>query len=259
MRRRERRIVTPEHVGIRLTPAGPGSRLVALLLDTALILAGAYSLLKVLEALLPAAVSGAVSASAVFVLHWGYHVYFETRHQGRSPGKRAVGLRVVDGRGLPITVQQSFVRNILRALDFAPSFYGVGGIACLLDPDGRRLGDLAADTLVVAERRPLAAADRLTLARRVEDLGDFDNADGARRIRNRVSLEEREFLATLCQRAERLDDRARYDLMEEVAAHYRRTLEIDAPHLSGENVVRGIVAVLFPGLGYDRAGRSTRR
>ncbi len=243
MRRRERRIVTPEHVVIRLTPAGPGSRLAALLLDSVLLLTVSATVLKVLDGLLPGAISGAIGASVFFVFQWGYHVYFETRHQGRSPGKRAVGLRVVDGRGLPITVQQSFVRNILRALDFAPSSYGVGGIVCLLDPDGRRLGDLAADTLVVAERRPLAAADRLTLSRRVEDLGDLDLS---RRIRNRVSLEEREFLATLCQRAERLEDRARYDLMEEVAAHYRRTLEIDAPHLSGENVVRGIIAVLFP-------------
>jgi uncharacterized RDD family membrane protein YckC len=256
MRRRERRIVTPEHVGIRLIPAGPGSRLAALLLDSALILAGSVFLLTILKQYLPRAVSGALGGTLVFILQWGYHVYFEIRHQGRSPGKRAAGLRVVDGRGLPITVQQSFVRNIVRALDFLPVFYGVGGIVCLLDPDGRRLGDLAADTLVVAERRPLAAADRLTLSRRVEDLGDLDLS---RRIRNRVSLGEREFLATLCQRAERLEDRARYDLMEEVAAHYRQALEIDAPHLSGENVVRGIVAVLFPGLGYDRAGRSTRR
>lgn len=243
MRRRERRIVTPEHVGIRLTPAGPGSRLAALLLDTALIAAGTVFLFSLLGHLLPGAISTAVGATLVFVLHWGYHVYFETRHQGRSPGKRAAGLRVVDGRGLPITLQQSFVRNIVRTLDFLPFFYGIGGVACLLDPDGRRLGDLAADTLVVLERRPLAVADRLTLSHRVEDLGDFDLA---RRIRHRVGLEEREFLATLCQRAERLEDRARYDLMEEVAAYYRKELEIDAPHLSGENLVRGLAAVLFP-------------
>jgi uncharacterized RDD family membrane protein YckC len=243
MRRRERRIVTPEHVGIRLTPAGLGSRLAALLLDSALILAGSLFLVALLEQYLPRAVSGAVGATLVFVLQWGYHVYFEIRHRGRSPGKRAAGLRVVDGRGLPITVQQSFVRNVVRALDFLPIFYGVGGLASFLDPDGRRLGDLAADTLVVAERRPLATADRLTLSRRVEDLGDVDVA---RRIRNRVGVEEREFLATLCQRADRLEDRARYDLMEEVAAHYRQALAIDAPHLSGENVVRGIAAVLFP-------------
>jgi uncharacterized RDD family membrane protein YckC len=241
--RRERRIVTPEQVGIRLTPAGPGSRLAALLLDTALIAAGTAGLFVGLGPLLPRAVSGAVAATLAFVLHWGYHVYFETRHQGRSPGKRAMGLRVVDGRGLPITAEQSFVRNIVRALDFLPVFYGVGGLFCLLDPDGRRLGDIAADTLVVAERQPLAAAVHLAPERRLTDLADFDLA---RRIRLRVGLEEREFFAALCQRAERLDAQARYDLMEEVAAHYREKLEIDAPHLSGENVVRGIAAVLFP-------------
>jgi uncharacterized RDD family membrane protein YckC len=245
VRRRERRILTPEHVGLRLTPAGAGSRLAALLLDFAIITAGIAALYSLLGRLLPRAVSGALAATLAFVLQWGYHVYFETQHQGRSPGKRATGLRVVDGRGLPITVQQSFVRNIVRVVDFLPFFYGVGGLFCLFDSDGRRLGDLAADTLVVEERQPLSAADRVTAERRIDDLAETGGMELARRIRHRVGLEEREFLATLCQRASRLDDRARYDLMEQVAAHYRQKLEIDAPHLSGENLVRGIAAVLF--------------
>jgi len=246
MRRRERRVVTPELVGLRLTPAGPASRLAALLLDFALILAATVSLNSLLSGLLPRAVSGALFATLAFILQWGYHVYFETWHQGRSPGKRATGLRVVDGRGLPLTLQQSFVRNILRALDFLPLFYGLGGLVSLVDPDGRRLGDLAADTLVVEERRPAATAERLRAERRIEDLAEASNLEVARRIRHRVSLEEREFLAALCQRADRLEPQARYDLMEQVGTHYREKLEIDAPHLSGENLVRGIAAVLFP-------------
>jgi len=245
MRRRERRIVTPELVGLRLTPAGPGSRLAALLLDFVLITVGTLALYSLLGRLLPQAVSGALAATLAFVLQWGYHVYFETWHRGRSPGKRAAGLRAVDGRGLPITLQQSFVRNILRTLDFLPVFYGLGGLVCLFDPDGRRLGDLAADTLVIEERRPLAATESLSAARRIDDLVESGGPDLARRIRHRVSLEEREFLAALCQRADRLEPQARYDLMEQVGAYYREALEIDAPHLSGENLVRGIAAVLF--------------
>jgi len=258
MRRRERRIVTPEQVGIRLTPAGPASRLAALLLDFAIITAFTLALFQFLGRLLPRAVSGALSTTLAFVLQWGYHVYFETRHQGRSPGKRATGLRVVDGRGLPITVQQSFVRNIVRALDFLPLFYGLGGLFCLFDRDGRRLGDLAADTLVVEERPPLSAVDRVTTERRIDDLSEAGGLEVARRIRHRVGLEERDFLATLCQRAGRLDDQARYDLMEQVAAHYRQKLEIDAPHLSGENLVRGIAAVLFPAREGPYGSASTR-
>jgi uncharacterized RDD family membrane protein YckC len=246
LRRRERRIVTPEQVAIRLTPAGPASRLAALLLDTALVVAASGLLAAVLEQLLPRALSGLFLASLLFVVHWGYHVYFETRHRGRSPGKRAAGLRVVDGRGLAITVEQSFVRNILRALDFLPFYYGIGGIACLLDPDGRRLGDIAADTLVVAERPPASALDRPSFGGQDRRLDDLGAPDVARRIRHRIGAEERELLAALCRRADRLEAKARYDLMEEVAAYYREKLEIDAPHLSGENLVRGIAAVVFP-------------
>jgi hypothetical protein len=62
---------------------------------------------------------------------------------------------------------------------------------------------------------------------------------------HRVSLEEREFLAELCLRAEDLDERARLHLMEEVGRHYRGRLGIDDPHLSGESLVRGLTALLF--------------
>lgn len=243
MKRRARLVLTPEHVPIRLTPAGLGSRFLAVLLDFVLILAAIALVSIVPRLVLPRGFAAAVVGTATFVVTWGYHVYFETRHQGRTPGKRAAGLRVVDGRGLPLTVQQSFVRNIVRALDFAPLFYGVGGIAALLDRDHRRLGDILADTLVVEERPPLAAPARLGLARRHAAFA----ADPAvlRRIRHRVSLEERELLLTLCLRADGLASGARYDLMEAVGDHYRQRLEIDAPHLSGEALVRDLTAAFF--------------
>ena len=60
-----------------------------------------------------------------------------------------------------------------------------------------------------------------------------------------MSLEEREFLLTLCLRADRLKESARYDLMEEVGSYYRERLEIDAPQLSDENLVRDLTAVLY--------------
>src|SRR5437763_11328800 len=66
-----------------------------------------------------------------------------------------------------------------------------------------------------------------------------------RRLRKQVGLEEREFLLSLCLRAEALDPQARFDLMEEVGGFYRRTLEVDDPHLSGENLVRGLLAILY--------------
>lgn len=256
---RQRRILTPEHVPIVLVPAGVGSRFLALIVDFVLLTGMIAVLAAVLQLVLPRGIGAAVVTTLGFALTWGYHVYFETRRQGRTPGKRAAGLRVVDGRGLPITVEQSLLRNIVRALDFLPVFYGVGGLCALLDRDRRRLGDILADTLVVRDRAAAAAraaasarAARLAAPQRPNALADPGTL---RRIRHRVTLEERELLLDLCLRADRLDARARYDLMEQVGAHYRRKLEIDQPHLSAENLVRDLAALAF-GAGPERWNRA---
>jgi hypothetical protein len=169
-------------------------------------------------------------------------VYFETYQDGRSPGKRLLGLRVVDGRGLPVSFQQAFVRNVLRILDGAPAFYALGALVCQLDGAGRRLGDLAADTLVVRERRSADAAREW--ARSLE-LSSLRSPRLLRLLSRRLGLEEREFLLDISLRADQMEPKARFDLMEEVAAHYRQRLEIEAKGLSGENLVRGLTALLF--------------
>ena len=240
--RRDRLVLTPEHVPIRLSPAGLGSRFLALLSDVALILGLLTALGFVTQSVFSPGVAEAANTTLGFVLFTGYPIWFEVRHQGRTPGKRMFRLRVVDGRGLPIKLEQSFVRNIVRVLDFVPVFYGVGGIVSLFDRDRRRLGDILADTLVVHERIPLRPQGELRLERRFNTLR---SPSALRRIRQRVSLEERELLLTLCMRADRLEQSARYDLMEEVGSHYRQRLEIDAPHLSNENLVRDLTAALY--------------
>ncbi|HYN20100.1 MAG TPA: RDD family protein [Thermoanaerobaculia bacterium] len=241
-RRAERQVLTPEHVPIRLSPAGLGSRFVALLVDIVIILGLASMVAWLFRLILSPGVSQAAATTISFVLFTGYPVYFELRHHGRTPGKRFFHLRVVDGHGLPITLEQSFVRNIVRVLDFAPIFYGVGGLVSLFDRDRRRLGDILADTVVVHERIPLRPQGQIRLERRFNALR---SPSALRRIRQRVSLEERELLLTLCMRAERLEASARYDLMEEVGSHYRERLDIDAPHLSNENLVRDLTAALY--------------
>lgn len=234
-------VLTPEHVQIRLIPAGLGSRFIALTLDF-IIIVGLVALANSILTSLFGAVGAAASIASIFLIMWGYHIYFEVRHQGRSLGKRAAGLRVVDRRGLPITLQQSFIRNIVRALDSAPVAYALGGMVSLHDAYGRRLGDFAADTLVIQERQPMAYKGQFTESRKYNSLR---TPQVTRLIRHRVSLEDREFLLTLCLRADRLNDKMRYDLMEEVGEHYRKKLEIEDEHLSGENLVRALTAVLY--------------
>ena len=229
-------VLTPEHVPIRLFTAGLGARFLALVIDSCIILSIVAGIRMALL------VSPGLATVLVFLVQWGYHMYFEVRHQGRSPGKRVCGLRVVDSRGLPITFQQSFVRNIVRVLDSAPIFYGLGGLVSMVDRHRRRLGDIVADTLVIEEHRAADPTRAIADARRFNSL---QTPRVLRRLRKQVGLEERELLLAIVLRADSLDPQARFDLMEEVGGYYRRTLEIDDPHLSGENLVRGLLSILY--------------
>ena len=91
-----------------------------------------------------------------FALEWLYPVAFELTRWGATPGKRSLGLRVIMDNGLPVTPAASLTRNLLRAADFLPLLYGFAVVSILLRRDSKRLGDLAAATLVVYQPRPAA-------------------------------------------------------------------------------------------------------
>ena len=239
---RELTITTPEHVPIRLEPAGTGSRCLALLIDSSITMGISAAVAVITSTLLPAGIAYAIFATASLALTWGWHVWFEVRGNGRTPGKRAVSLRVIDARGLPVSLHQSLVRNIVRMLDFLPLFYGLGAAVTLVSPLHRRLGDMVADTLVIRDAQPLVARGTISAERRHNSLRI---PRVLRLIRHRVSLEEREFLLTLCMRAGKLAPGARYDLMENVAGFYREKLEIEDEKISGEAVVRDLTALAF--------------
>lgn len=143
---------TPEGVDLALRVAGPAPRAIAYLLDLVI----RFALLLVVLPL--AAFSGfgtGLILLAVFGLEWLYPVVFEVR-RGATPGKRAMGLMVVHDDGTPVRLPASLIRNLLRAVDFLPMLYSVGLVSMLVDRDFRRLGDLAAGTLVVYADPPPA-------------------------------------------------------------------------------------------------------
>jgi uncharacterized RDD family membrane protein YckC len=236
---------SPEHVLIELQPAGLGTRSAAFLLDAALLL-GLLELLGGAIRLLPGAARDLVSATAGFVCIWGYNTFFELRWNGQTPGKRLLRIRVVDGRGLPVDFAQSLIRNLVRILDVLPAG-GLGMLSAMLDPEHRRLGDRAADTRVVVETQPAIPALEAVSLRRFNSL----RTPRVRRyVEHRIGVDERELLFSLCLRAPGLSKQARYELFEQVAAHYRAQLGIDDPHLSGESLVRGL-AEMCAGLGTE--------
>jgi uncharacterized RDD family membrane protein YckC len=169
------RFDTPERVEVAYDLAGLGSRFVAALVDGLLMglllvlffVAGALGLAFVgatladlagesLDSPTMLALIAVAAVIATFVVLWGYHVFFEMVWHGQTPGKRAMGLRVIKEGGYPVDLAASAIRNLVRVVDYLPWSYVLGAIVMFLDGRSRRLGDIAAGTLVVKERRTLA-------------------------------------------------------------------------------------------------------
>jgi uncharacterized RDD family membrane protein YckC len=163
-------IQTPENVAFGYQIAGIGSRFLASLLDTTIVVLLQVVILIVL-ALILRSIDGSTFADqisawvyAIFGLvaatfYWGYYIFFEMLWNGQSPGKRWVGLRVIRADGTPITLSESLIRNLARLVDFLPAAYGIGIVTMFIDKQSRRLGDLAAGTLVVQDRAPITMQD----------------------------------------------------------------------------------------------------
>ena len=162
-------IETPEQVALEFPVAGIGSRFVALLLDHIIQFGALLVLLLVFIAVMAAAGEHAEDKLGgkwfiagfiflVFLIIWGYFALFEALWQGQTPGKRVMKLRVIKDTGRQITLFEALARNLLRFVDYMPSLYLAGTITMLCNKRNKRLGDLAAGTLVIHER-----ADEQTL------------------------------------------------------------------------------------------------
>ena len=151
-------VVTPEAVALELEPATVGSRSVAILLDylligTALLLLAAAEAAFGFGGFVPNWLGIALLLLLVFALQFGYPVGFETLWRGRTPGKAAMGLRVVTTEGAPVRFRHAAVRAAIGLVELQATLGGIAVIASLASSRGQRLGDLAAGALVVRERR----------------------------------------------------------------------------------------------------------
>ena len=142
-----REIETPEGISLRLRAAGALPRAQAWMLD-ALLRMGVFMLAMIPLSLLGVGGNG-LAMLLMFGLMWAYSVVCEVWMGGQTVGKRALGLRVVNADGTPVTWVPSVVRNLLRVVDALPGVYGIGLACTLIDPHARRLGDIVAGTMVV--------------------------------------------------------------------------------------------------------------
>jgi uncharacterized RDD family membrane protein YckC len=208
-------IATPEGVEIELTLAGLGSRFIAALLDFFIRLLPLIALLVLVDPQ-SGGVGAAIFALADFGMSFFYYVLFEVLGGGRTPGKRAVGIRVVRTGGRPVTFVRSMLRNIVRIVD-AIGFYFVGMLAIFITNNNQRLGDLAAGTLVVRDRhgdRRHGEAPSSTGA--TYDAGDAVNWDVSA-----VSAEDVATVRAFLERRASLGSAARVDLARRLSERLR--------------------------------------
>ena len=212
---------TPEGITIELRPAGLASRCYAYVID--LLIRFAILLAVSLATRFMAGLGTAVLLILWFALEWFYPVAFELSRWGTTPGKRLFGLKVVMDSGLPITPAASITRNLLRGADFLPLLYGFGCISMLVRHDFKRLGDIAAGTLVVYQ------------AQRVAKVAMTDIAPMAPVMT--LSARDQAAIVALAARAPKLT-RARLDELAALAA----AVSGDAGR-SGPEVTRRVLAV----------------
>jgi len=161
---------TPESIVFSYELAGLGSRFLALVLDILLqagvFLALVFGLGLAAARIVPGRnvlspdvekIAGAVAIAlvviVVFLLFFGYFIVFETFWNGQTPGKRALGIRVVRDGGYPVDFGAALVRNLIRVGELAFGFYAMSAVSMLVSAENKRLGDIAAGTIVVRDAR----------------------------------------------------------------------------------------------------------
>ena len=241
-------VVTTEKVPFTYRVAGIGARFLAWLVDWLLIVMltfGGVFFLAQFDRAGEGAGSGAVILW-MFALTWGYFLVFEWLWLGQTPGKRVLGIRVIQERGASISLLQSAVRNIVRAIDAMPLILGVpfcvlGFGAMATNSRHRRLGDWAAGTLVVHVER------QAPLIRALHDGTGVDSlSDAATRQRlAQLGKEQKQTLLDLCLRREQLRIADRAKLFRAVSEHLQAALGVrPAEHQSDEKFVLALAAAL---------------
>ncbi len=254
-------IDTPENITFGYEIAGIGSRFLAALVDTTLILLLQILVNAVLLLVLSASVnlgelfsSGKIlntSASWVigliglisFFFFWGYYIFFEMLWNGQSPGKSIAKLRVIRADGTPITLTESIVRNLVRLIDFLPIYYGIGVVTMFINSQSRRLGDLAAGTLVVRENpekvtlRSLAAP-QVRLPQTTPDFGAA-GASAQEYPVERLSGSDIQMIESFLSRRQGLQNRR--DLARQIAHTILARMELADQGSEGEEFLAAVL------------------
>lgn len=233
---------TPESIAFNYELAGLGSRFLALAVDQAIQLVTLAAIFwgiifAAARVHAPHQVAGisdrviesiaiAIIIAIVFAVLFGYFIAFEALWNGQTPGKKIVGLRVVRDGGYPIDFGASLIRNLIRIGEAVLGYYILAAISALLSSENKRLGDLAAGTIVVRDAR--IDAPRLLQARAEEP---------AYAATAYLGGEERALIKRFLERRDTITPARRRELASQLATRIRSRLPADLARLDDEDLL----------------------
>ena len=241
-------IETPEGVVFSYELATPVTRALAWAVDAAAIGAASTTAATLSQSanILSPDWAKALGVALYFLISTGYGIVLEWRWRGQTLGKRLLGLRVIDAQGLRLQLSQIALRNLLRAVDALPFFYLLGGSASLVSRYSQRLGDLAANTVVVHERTRLEPDLAQIAPARYNSL--LAHPQLAARLRSLASPEAVGIAVRAIALRDGYDPAARVELFRELSGYFRslvRFPEAAVEGLTDEQYVRSALRVIY--------------
>jgi uncharacterized RDD family membrane protein YckC len=251
-------INTPEGISFSLVLAGPLTRFFAWSIDLACIFVASFiiSSLSVVLGVISLDLANAVGVLMYFAISIGYGIALEWLWRGQTIGKRLMRLRVMDVQGLRLQFSQIVIRNLLRFVDSLPGLYLVGGLACLLSRSCQRLGDYAANTIVIRTSSGAGYDPRKIASDKYNSFRDYPHLEA--RLRQRASQGEAALALEALIRRDSFDPVSRVELFRDIAYHFQSLVAFpeDATlGLTDEQYVRNVVDSLFRTRGKQGSNR----
>ncbi|MCP4022878.1 MAG: RDD family protein [Desulfobacteraceae bacterium] len=241
-------ITTPEGVIFPLLLAGPVTRFLAWVIDWICIVAIVSFATKFINIfqIISQDFSQGVYMLFYFFISFSYAILTEWFWNGQTLGKRLLKLRVMDVQGLQLKLGQVVIRNLLRAVDGFPFLYMVGGIATLVSKNGQRIGDIAANTIVIISPRINQPELNQILSDKFNSFKQFPRL--CARLRQKISPNLADIALQALLRRNRFTPESRINVFQNIAGHFKEIVPFPqqaTEGISDEQYIRNAVEILF--------------
>jgi uncharacterized RDD family membrane protein YckC len=257
--RKALQIQTPEGVVFNLTVAGLYTRFLAWAIDGAAItmVSSVIGMVTAFLAVLSPDFAKGLFLISYFVISVGYGIFTEWHWRGQSWGKRLLRLRVIDASGLKLQLSQIIIRNLLRPVDLLPGLYFLGGLVSYLSMRGQRLGDLAANTVVIRIPESFTLNTQALKESKYNSFREYPHLEA--RLRQRVKPTEASLALDAILRRDEMTPEARVELFRRIADHFRSLVKFEEKMnemIADEQFVRNAVASIYRQTSFQKHARA---